>query len=185
MFPQVSADEIATRIAYGPVAGCWEWQGSRDKKGYGRLCRRVAGRPVVRLAHRVSYETHRGAIPDGLSVCHHCDNPPCVNPDHLFVGTNADNMNDAIAKGRRTGPTSRRSRAVPGGNRGHLHHSARLTDEDAIAIVEGCESLRSLADRFSVQVSTIRAVRLGRSWRHATGVPRVPVAKAAGAQVPA
>jgi hypothetical protein len=77
--------------------GCWEWQGRRGAKGYGVFVWDT-GKPV--LAHRASYTIARGSIPAGLFVCHHCDNPKCVRPDHLFVGTNADNMKDGYTKGR-------------------------------------------------------------------------------------
>lgn len=77
--------------------GCWEWTGPRYKAGgYGRL--RLAGRQV--RAHRVAWELLHGPVPDGLNVCHHCDNPPCVRPDHLFLGTDKDNADDRDAKGR-------------------------------------------------------------------------------------
>lgn len=77
--------------------GCWEWNRGRDKDGYGKFW--LDGR--TEQAHRVAWETFRGPIPDGKIICHHCDNPPCVNPDHLFLGTHLDNTLDAEAKGRR------------------------------------------------------------------------------------
>lgn len=76
--------------------GCWEWQGSRSGYGYGTM--KIAG--AVVYAHRFSWELHFGLIPPRMFVCHHCDNPPCVRPDHLFVGTATDNARDRNAKGR-------------------------------------------------------------------------------------
>lgn len=81
--------------------GCWVWSGSKNPKGYGQIQkgRRGAGmRPL--LSHRVSWEIHFGSIPNGMKVLHHCDNPSCVRPDHLFLGTDADNTADMIKKER-------------------------------------------------------------------------------------
>jgi HNH endonuclease len=78
------------------TSDCWIWTASRNKKKYG--CFKLKGK--TELAHRISWEIHNGTIPDGMSVCHHCDNPPCVRPDHLFLGTNKDNVNDRISKKR-------------------------------------------------------------------------------------
>lgn len=78
---------------------CWPWVAYRHGAGYGRINRGPAKAGQV-FAHRVSWEIHYGSIPDGLYVLHRCDNPPCQNPAHLFVGTTADNMRDKVAKGR-------------------------------------------------------------------------------------
>ncbi len=82
---------------------CWEWQAGRDRDGYGvfQIRQRLAQR-----AHRVAYELHFGPIQDGMLVCHTCDNPSCVNPAHLFLGTHLDNVRDMAAKGRRGRPTN-------------------------------------------------------------------------------
>lgn len=78
--------------------GCWIWTGAVDHRGYGTIASGIPGRPVK--AHRVSYRHHHGAIKDGLGVCHHCDTPRCVNPAHLYAGTQKQNMHDAIERGR-------------------------------------------------------------------------------------
>lgn len=86
------AERFWEKVAKGD--GCWEWQGARHAKGYGQFLTDTQSK-----AHRFSWELHFGPIPDGMQVCHHCDNPPCVRPDHLFLGTNQDNVDDAYAKG--------------------------------------------------------------------------------------
>lgn len=108
---------------------CWEWTASQNGRGYGQIGRGCAGEGTA-LAHRVSYEIHHGDIPAGLIVRHKCDNRVCVNPDHLELGTHADNTQDMLERGRANPPRGERSgnakltaeqvasiRAVPAGGR--------------------------------------------------------------------
>ena len=90
-------DRFLARVAKPEGEGCWEWKGGKDQAGYGHMV--VDGKNVV--AHRVAYTLFRGEIPGRLYVCHSCDNPTCVNPGHLWLGTSSDNQKDSIAKGRR------------------------------------------------------------------------------------
>ena len=84
------------------ASGCWEWAGTKDDRGYGIIRKSQGARDSSKrlAAHRWSYEIHKGEIPYGMLVCHSCDNPPCVNPDHLWLGTHKDNAQDMISKGR-------------------------------------------------------------------------------------
>lgn len=78
---------------------CWIWTSSKTNSGYGLFSRGLYGTKKV-YAHRLSWEIHNGSLPGKLFVCHKCDNPPCINPEHLFLGTNSDNIRDCFAKGR-------------------------------------------------------------------------------------
>lgn len=137
-----------------PSTGCWLWIGPRTSSGYGavRLLNRKMG-----LAHRLAWEYAHGPIPDGQVVCHHCDNPPCCNPSHLFVGTQADNLRDMTEKGRR------RSNPPKGGNAGR----AVLTPAQATDLLAGYVagvSQKALAERFGVSKGTVYNVIHGTHW---------------------
>lgn len=132
-------------------SGCWNWTGAMSSRGYGRL--RHADRSLG--AHRVSYAYRFGEIPDGLFVCHKCDNRRCINPDHLFLGTNAENMADCARKGRASGLR----------NIGENNGRAVLSIDDVRAILASKEIYPILGARYGVSRSTIAMIKTGRIWR--------------------
>lgn len=89
-------DKLVGKFLLDKDTGCWEWAGSKLKNSYGRML--VRGKNII--AHRYSWEVRNGKIPDKMYVCHKCDNPCCINPDHLFIGTHEDNMLDMVKKKR-------------------------------------------------------------------------------------
>lgn len=93
---QTPQERLLSKTSFNPTTECWEFTGDRDMWGYGRLT--VKGKTY--RANRLAYEFFVGKIPKGFIVCHRCDNPPCCNPEHLFLGTHADNMIDKVSKGR-------------------------------------------------------------------------------------
>lgn len=150
------------RVPERPEDSCWEWAGQINDKGYGIFAVKLAdGSRTGPYAHRVSWELSCGSIPPGLFVCHHCDNPPCVNPSHLFLGTPADNARDCQLKGRHA-----RSAA-----RGEKHPSAKLTRAQAVEIfrrAKNGERQRSLGDEFGINRQTVSKIAARQRWREAT-----------------
>lgn len=144
------------------TATCWLWTGATTNGGYGVINGGGRGSKIVR-AHRLSYEMHNGIAPGELDVCHVCDNPRCVNPAHLFLGTAAENVEDMIGKGRDL--EGRKNRP-----RGEGHHQAKLTDEQVIAIraeyAAGGTSLNKLAVKFNVSKRGVLNIVKGAVWKH-------------------
>ena len=133
---------------------CWRWIGAVNSNGYGRF----VDKNVHKLAHRSSYEMFVGNIPDGQNVCHTCDNRLCVNPHHLWLGTQSANIKDAVSKGRIFRPNTNGER---NGNR-------KLCDNDIRrirAMFEGGQRKYRIAECFGVSPSTIGEIIAGKIWK--------------------
>lgn len=142
------------RVAEPTKTGCREWTGSKNSRfGHGQW-RNEDGE--VELTHRAAWRMFVGPIPEGMHVLHKCDNPPCVNIKHLFLGTHGDNMKDMWAKGR----------AHPGILKGEKHGMSKLTAEIVREIRSSSETGKALAERFGLTPTTICDVRKRRTWNH-------------------
>lgn len=143
------------RYSPEPISGCWLWAGTYQSQGYG-----VANHKKVKgLAHRLSYTLHKGPIPDGMHVCHTCDNPACVNPDHLWIGTHQDNHKDKVNKGRASG----------GSLKGMAHNMRKLTDDSVREIRRLCSdgfTQTGVGRLFGVSQGQVWAIVTGRNWGH-------------------
>ena len=140
------------KVLIGRSVDCWEWQASRFKNGYGQI-----RHSLDQYAHRTSWIIHNGPIPTGVFVLHTCDNPPCVNPAHLFLGSSKDNTDDMHRKGR-----ARHARGESAG-------LAKLTNSSVRDIKRRLlrgESMLLLAKEFSVNQGTVWAIRVGKTWKH-------------------
>lgn len=132
-----------------PNTGCWIWMNFCNPKGYGMF--HVISGKSMRLSHCVSHELFKGEIPKGLLVCHHCDNPFCVNPEHLFLGTNLDNIKDKVRKGRQ------------------LNKNLKLSNQDAIEMVtrfKNGENATDLAEEYGIYRATVYSIAYGKSRKN-------------------
>jgi hypothetical protein len=126
--------------------GCIEYRGYCDKKGYCRFGHKR------KLAHRVSYELSIGIIPDGLHVCHRCDNRCCINPNHLFLGTNEDNVRDCISKGRNA--------------KGETITNSKLTEEHILKIRMDTRPDKVIAAEYGISQGHVSRIQMRRTWKH-------------------
>jgi hypothetical protein len=133
---------------------CWEWTRCRGAEGYGRVNGGSGAKGKIYNAHRVAYALTHPRWDGTKKVLHRCDNPPCCNPRHLFLGTDADNMRDKAAKGR-VKPVN-----------GSLNPNAKLTEAQVRKILTSRHVYRQLADEYGVTIGMIGHIKKGRSWRH-------------------
>lgn len=134
-----------------PNSGCWLWMGAVTRNdSYGTIS--FDGRQWK--AHRLAFKLTYGPIPDGLYVCHRCDNPACVNPEHLFLGTHLDNMKDRDHKQRRRAP------------RGELNSSAKLADKLIEEVRSAAGTQTAIAERFGIHQTTVSQIKLRKTWAH-------------------
>ncbi len=143
-------DRFEEKVTPEPFSGCHLWAGARDRDGYGRI--NVNG--INRTAHTVSYELYTGEIPDDLMVLHRCDTPPCVNPNHLFLGSHLDNKHDSMSKKRHA--------------YGTRVHSCSLTAAKVEKIRKEYPgmTLIELGKLYDVDSTTVWKIVTRKSWRH-------------------
>lgn len=165
-----SSEDIA---ATAPVDknDCWIWAGTCFERGYGRIC---IGKKSF-YAHRISFEIHHRALLPGELVCHHCDNPPCINPDHLFAGSATDNNRDCIRKGRgnkASGDNHGRRKHPEIIPRGETHPVSKLKEHQVIEIraiyAAGGISQRQIAEQFGVCRELVSQIVRRVIWQHLT-----------------
>jgi hypothetical protein len=151
------------KVQEGPDDECWPWIGARTKGGYGVMSGERRGDSPLR-GHRVAYELHYGPIPDGLHVRHRCDNPPCCNPAHLVVGTNADNVADKVERGRQS------RTALRGGSNPAANVNERVVAEIRRLLVERDDrtTRKIVRVRYGISTSALYLIRSGKTWRHVT-----------------
>lgn len=152
-------ERIARLVKINPITGCHEWQGSKKERGYGRISTgsRVDGTNRTEGAHGVAYRLAYGPVPSGKEVCHRCDNPSCVNPEHLFAGTRQDNVDDREAKGR--------NRPQRGSKSGTAKLTESIVQKARQQKAEGVPYTK-LAKQYGVNRSTIRRAVIGKQWAH-------------------
>ena len=136
---------IEDRIERVTETGCWLWVGTWDDKGYGKI--KMHSKRV--MAHRLSYSTFKGSIPKGAFICHTCDTPACVNPDHLYAGTPGDNMRDKARRGRAT--------RLPG----ESNPMCKLTDKQVLDIIADTRKQRDIAKDYGVSQSVVSRYKSG------------------------
>jgi hypothetical protein len=144
------AQRFWSKVDPAPSSCCWEWTANTDPDGYGRfkLNTKQLG------AHRVAYTLTKGEIPDGLMVRHTCDNPACCNPDHLILGTHADNMTDMAERNRCNPP------------KGEQHYNSKLTVKQVMEIYNSPLPQNEIAELYNISKTIVSRIKHKKRWKH-------------------
>lgn len=138
-------DRLLEKIFINPQTGCWEWLAAKDGKGYGKMG--INGKH--QQAHRLMYELKYGKIPKGMFACHTCDNKSCCNPDHIFIGTNSDNIRDAIMKNR-------------------INYGKKLNSQLVREIYLANGTLNQIATQYNISFQMVSLIKNRKTWINAT-----------------
>ena len=153
--PRPLSERLFSRVSKQP-SGCWDFTGSRNRRGYGSIYSHDHRKHI--RAHRASWYLSHGEVPPGVLVCHKCDNPSCVNPEHLFLGTRRDNVRDMLEKGR----SFDRRAAMIGERRAAKLNWEKVREIRRLA-ENGCH-VKTLAQEYGVTPANIRAILRGKTW---------------------
>lgn len=168
--------DVARLLAKATVGDeCWQWTGASTKDGYGFM----AFRGRTWKAHRVSYTLFHGEVPEGLFVCHHCDNPGCVNPQHLFLGHASANVADMVRKGRGVSQITSDQNHFKAGHapRGQDASGHKMTEEDAVRAIDMAARgilTSHIALMMGVDRTAIQQLLRGQTWKHLPRPPGLP-----------
>lgn len=172
-FEPTEKDLVQHFFKYAPIDGsdrCWEWRGEKTHHGYGYCRLRRKGRSDVGgMAHRISYILIYGPIPDGLHVCHKCDNPLCIRADHLFLGTDKDNSDDKVRKQRHSFGPKHSAIMKEKSPKGQDVWLAKLRNEDIPKILElrrEGHTYKQIGQQFGVDNTCIYKICKGKRWAH-------------------
>ena len=155
--PEHLAQRLANALDDAQEGSCWEWKRTKNYYGYGTLT--VNGKTI--FAHRLAYQLGVGDIPTGLQVLHSCDNPSCINPQHLHLGTGSDNMKECYDRGR--------SKIKPVSFKGESNGSAKLSKKDVVVIkslIAHGEKQHKVAAEFNISQAQVSNIVLGKGWSH-------------------
>jgi hypothetical protein len=154
--PKPIHERLLAKTTFEPNSGCWLWTGNVNHKGYGQI---GVGKSGMTTTHRTAYRHFKGPIASGLQVLHRCDVPCCCNPDHLWLGTHQDNIDDKMRKGRHVAGRTNKMRGSRNGN-------SKLTEEQVRHIKRREMTATEYSVLYGVSKTNVCDILKGRTWRH-------------------